>query len=284
MKKIALCPNPYRDTGLSLTMKVFRLLEEYGLEIVVCPVFDTGSVKDMPIVVAVADLGSQLDGTDMLITFGGDGTMLHCARAAAPGGIPILGVNVGTKGFMTELEPQEIDAIRKIPEGAYSIDRRMMLDISVIRGGRALYTDFALNEAAVSGAARMIRMSVYGDGRKISGFSGDGVIVSTPTGSTAYSMSAGGPIVEPAAENIIITPICPHAFMPKSFVLTKDRAVTVEIGHLEKKSCYLTVDGGSQWELNSGDLIDVRKAGYETRLVKVMDRSFYDIVNEKLGD
>ncbi len=133
-------------------------------------------------------------------------------------------------GFMAELEPGDIDRIPGAVLGGYDIHTRMMLDVALIRDGETILKDFALNDAVIRGLTRVVELSVYGDGQLISHFSGDGAVIASPTGSTAYSMSAGGPIVEPSAENIIITPICAHALVAKSFVLAPDRQVMAEIG------------------------------------------------------
>ena len=161
----------------------------------------------------------------------------------------------------------------------------MMLDVSVRRDGRVIYEDLALNDAVMTkgAVARIVDLAVYGDGVLISDFGGDGVIVSTPTGSTAYSMAAGGPIVEPSAESLIITPICAHALQAKSFVLGRDRTVEVRTERNNRKSVYLSVDGGKAFKLAGGDRVVIRRSESMTRLVRLTDKSFYTIVSEKLG-
>ncbi len=159
-----------------------------------------------------------------------------------------------------------------------------MLDVSLVRNGEVIYKDFALNDVVANGIVRMIDVTVWGDDRKITSFSGDGVVVATPTGSTAYSMSAGGPIVEPSAENIIITPICAHVLVAKSFVLAPDRKVTVEIGSNKGNQAYLTSDGGTYVSLRDGDRINVSKSSLEAQFIHLPDKSFYDKVREKLGE
>lgn len=284
MKKIVLCPNPGRDRGLVLTAKVYEMLKKMGAKPVVCPFFDRYGGVDGQFGLPVSDLRDEVGDADMLITFGGDGTILRTARAAAPSGTPILGINMGKIGFMADLEKDDISLISKAVNGDYRVDRRMMLDVSIERNGEKVYSDFALNDVVVGGIARIIELSVYGDGEKITGFSGDGLVAATPTGSTAYSMSAGGPIVEPAAENIIVTPICAHGLIAKSFVLTPERVVTVQIGDLGRKSAYLTADGSASVSLESRDVISIKRSEYTTKLVRVSDRSFYKIVSEKLGE
>jgi NAD+ kinase len=282
MKKIILCPNPGRDRGLALTESVFALLKSRGAEPVICPFEDYAVPCSDPGMPAGTKLEAELPGAELLIAFGGDGTILHTARHAAPMDIPILGVNMGKKGFMAELEPADIGQVERVVAGDYALDRRMMLDAELLRDGETVYRDFALNDVVVAGGARIIELSVYGDGQRISAFCGDGIVVATPTGSTAYSLSAGGPIVEPIAENIILTPICAHVLIAKSFVLAPERTVTVEVGSLG--CAYLSIDGASSVPLQPRDRIRVRKSKYVAELVRFSDKSFYKTVSEKLGE
>lgn len=161
----------------------------------------------------------------------------------------------------------------------------MMLDVKVDRGGRTIFQDVALNDAVVTkgAVARVIDLAVYGDRVLISELAGDGVILSTPTGSTGYAMSAGGPIVEPTAENIIFTPICAHSLHAKAVVLGSERLISVRLGKDSRKSAYLSVDGGRAFKLTAGDRVEVAKARSQTKLVKLTGRSFYEVLNHKLG-
>ena len=150
-------------------------------------------------------LEDSLDGADLIIAFGGDGTILRAARAAAAVAtakktIPVLGVNMGVKGFIADIEKEDIGLIPSVVCGNYELDRRMMLDVELVRDGSVIYNDFALNDVVVAGMTKVIDLTLLGDGQKITHFSGDGAVIATPTGSTAYSMAAGGPIVEPCAE------------------------------------------------------------------------------------
>lgn len=283
MKKIVLCPNPERDRGFEYAKTVAGLLRETGAEPLICPLF---GIKEEYIETGVRlyNLEEELRGADMMITFGGDGTMLHAARSAAPYGVPILGINMGRKGFMAEIERGQSDLIIKAVNGQYKTDRRMMLDVTVVRGESEIKSGYALNDVVVNGVGRMISMTVYGDGDKMTSFAGDGIVIATPTGSTAYSMSAGGPIAEPSAKNIIVTPICAHAMAARSFVLESGRCVTVAIGRLGSRRAFLTADGREFCQLESGDRIETRRSKYETKLVRVSDRSYYEIISEKLGE
>ena len=285
--KVVLSPNPYRDRGLKTALRAREVLNRCGIETALCLPFslDQGTKPDLPKGQDYRDMQEELKTADLLLCFGGDGTILHAAKDALPYDIPVLGVNMGSVGFMAELEHGELDQLARLVEGKYTIEHRMMLDVAVRRGREVLYRDLALNDAVVTkgAVARVIDLSVRGDGVHVYEFSGDGVILATPTGSTAYSMSAGGPIVEPTAENILVTPICAHSLQAKPLVMGRDRVVSVRIGRQARKTAYLSVDGGRAFRLSGGDVVEVRRSRRVTRLVRLMDHSFYEIINQKLG-
>ena len=284
--KVVLSPNPYRDKGLKAAQAAVRVLRSSGVETVMCLPFALGGGGvEVPRHIRFKDAAEELKTADMLICFGGDGTILHAAKDANVHHVPVLGVNLGSVGFMAELEQGELSMLSRLAAGKYTVEARMMLDVTVRREGKVIYSDLALNDAAVTkgAVARVVDLEVYGDKVLISSFSADGVVVSTPTGSTAYAMSAGGPIVEPTAENIIVTPICPHALSARSFVLGRGRTVAVKLGKMTRKTAYLSVDGGKALRLNSSDTVELRESQSKTRLVRVTGRSFYEILNHKLG-
>ena len=161
----------------------------------------------------------------------------------------------------------------------------MMLDVSVVRDGRAVYSNIALNDAVVSkgSIARVVRLRIFTEEGHLTRVGGDGVIVSTPTGSTGYSMAAGGPIVEPTAHNLLLTPICPHATRSTSYVLSPDHVITVEAADANRKFVYLSVDGGKAFSLKNGDQVKVCKSKYETQLVRLSKKSFCEILDKKMG-
>jgi NAD+ kinase len=205
------------------------------------------------------------------------------AKAATRRGIPILGVNIGTMGFMAELESGELDKLALLAEGKYTLDSRMMLDVAVQRDRDIIYHDICLNDVVITkgAVARIVHLQVNCDGVCAMETGGDGVIISTPTGSTAYNFSAGGPIVEPDARNIIITPICAHEVGSRCIVASEKRTVTVEMIHNARRNAYLSADGGRAVRLNMGDVATIKKSNLETRLVRLKERSFYDVVSAK---
>ena len=284
-KKIILCPNARRDIGFKMAQRVDEMIKKSGRHTVFCPVFedDTSACVPLPGHEATA-IEDEIAFAEMIITFGGDGTILRAARAAADLEIPILGINLGGKGFIAELEAEDVELIYKAINEGFEIETRMMLDVEVIRDDKSVCRDFALNDIVIKGDNKVIDLMLFGDGQRISHFSGDGAVIATPTGSTAYSMAAGGPIVEPAAHNIIVTPICAHTLEAKSFVLISNRRVSVEIGYRKHNPAYMSVDGGEHTSIQSGDVINIRKSEKNARLIRLSNRSFYKKVSEKLGE
>ena len=283
--KIILSPNPYRDRGLKTAQNAERILKEAGIDSCFCLPFEPDPHFELPRNLIYSDIDSEIADADMLICFGGDGTLLHAAKLAHSSGVPIMGVNMGSVGFMAELEHSELKQLSRLAKQDYKVEQRMMLDVSLIHDGREIFSDLALNDAAITkgAVARVVELGIHADGDCVSNLSGDGVVVATPTGSTAYSLSAGGPVVEPTAENIIITPICAHALQAKSFVLSKERTVEIRMARNARKTAYLSVDGGRAVRLSGGDVIRIKKADHGVSLVRLTNRSFYQILQSKLG-
>ena len=283
MKRVIVTPNPYRDKNFATVRRAMDILRASGLDVQLCLPFEVDKSYELPRDLRFSRLDRELPNADMVICFGGDGTILHMAKAATRHNLPILGVNIGTMGFMAELESTELDQLSRLSKGDYTLDKRMMLDVSVLQGDKVLFHDLCLNDAVVTkGAiARVVHLSVKCDGVQAMEFGGDGVIVATPTGSTAYSLSAGGPIVEPEANNILVTPICAHDVGSRCMVASEKRVITVELTRNARRNAYLSVDGGRALRLNLGDKTVIRKADLTTKLVRLQERSFYDLVNMK---
>ena len=282
-KRVILCPNPYKDVGLEVTMEAKSLLENAGFAVCISPEYLDG---DAPLPMKGYDfcrVEDVVEGAALVVSLGGDGTFMHTARRIIGHRVPIIGVNLGNVGFLTELERSDLYRLITAAQGIYTPSPRMTLKVKLERAGEVVFFDYALNDVAIHGINQTIHLVACGDGRRITEFSGDGLVVATPTGSTAYSMSAGGPLVEPTAENIILTPICAHALIARSFVLAPDRMVTVEVQLKRGRKALMSVDGGSI-ELQDGDLLKVRKSAYQTLLAHVGSKAFYDIVFEKLGE
>ena len=283
MKNVILAPNPYRDKNCQTVRNAVEVLKGAGLNPRVCLPFDIDRSYELPKDIRFHRLDREIGNAEMVICFGGDGTILHMAKAATKRDIPILGVNIGTMGFMAELESTELDKLALLADGNYMLDSRMMLDVTVQRDRDIIYHDICLNDVVITkgAVARIVHLKVNCDGVCAMESGGDGVIISTPTGSTAYSFSAGGPIVEPDARNIIITPICAHEVGSRCIVASDRRTVTVEMVHNARRNAYLSADGGRAVRLNMGDIATIKKSNLETKLVRLKDRSFYDVISAK---
>mgnify|MGYP000525460034 FL=1 len=283
-KRVILCPNPYRDSELKVCRQSRDMLESLGMQASVCLPFQRegyGEELGLP----MRPLQQEIRQADLLIAFGGDGTILHLARTVALHSVPVLGVNLGSLGFMSELEVNELDRLRDLAQGRFTVESRMMLDVSVLREGRQVYNNIALNDAVVSkgSIARVVRLDIFTEEGRLTKVGGDGIIVSTPTGSTGYSMAAGGPIVEPTARNLLLTPICPHSTRSSSYVLSPEHIITVEAADANRKFVYLSVDGGKAFSLKNGDQVRVSTSKYTTRLVRLSKKSFCEILDKKMG-
>ncbi len=283
MKQVILTPNPYRDKGFQTVRTAMRILKDAGIEARVCLPFEVDRSFDLPRDIRFHRLDREIQNTELVICFGGDGTILHMAKTATRKNVPILGVNIGTMGFMAELESTELEQLARLANDDYTLDKRMMLDCIVQRDRDIIFHDIGLNDVVITkgSIARIVHLSVKCDGVEAMLCGGDGLIVATPTGSTAYSLSAGGPIVEPEASNILITPICAHDVMSRCMVASDRRSITVELVQNARRNAFLSVDGGKALRLNMGDVTTIKKSNLETKLVRLKERSFYDVVNMK---
>ena len=186
---------------------------------------------------------------------------------------------------MSELEPNELDRLRDLKDWSLTMEDRMMLDVSVLRDGRTVYSTVALNDAVISkgSIARVVRLEIFTEEGFLTRVSGDGVVVSSPTGSTGYSMAAGGPIVEPTARNILITPICPHSTRSSSYVLDPSHVIRVTAPDANRKFVYLSSDGGKAFSLKNNDLVQVSRSRHTMKLVRLSKKSFCEILDKKMA-
>lgn len=266
-----------------VTRELVRLLEERNAGVVLEP--------DIAQEIGRPDLGLPLERfperANILFVLGGDGTLLGFARRFAQHSLPILGFNLGNLGFLSEAEPDNLaDAVDRVIAGDYYIEERLMLDAEVVRDGQVLERSVALNDVGIAKGSfsRMITCSVWMDDSYLGTYSGDGVIVSTPTGSTAYSLSCGGPIVWPGLQTILLTPICPHTLTARPMVLPAESVLEVRVSATHQ-DIGLTIDGQLGFRLNVDDVIRIRRSPYNTLLIKWQERSFFEVVRKKLqGD
>ena len=283
MERFCIITNREKDGSMEVTNRIAAFLENRGGKIYLAGEEYRGGgarytrAEDIP------------EDTQCALVLGGDGTILQAAHDLAARQIPIFGINLGTLGFLAETEVAELDAaLSKLLSGEYTVKEQMMLAVTVHAEGRRSALPDALNDLVVtrSGFSRVIGAGVYINGGRVSDFRGDGVIVATPTGSTGYSLSAGGPIVAPAAGAMVITPVCPHSLNARSIVVSDLDEVTIKVRQSKKtqeEEAIATVDGGASAKLRAGDYIKVRRAGCMVKLVRLSGRSFYQVLRAKLN-
>lgn len=232
------------------------------------------------------DFGDILK-TDVVITLGGDGTLIKAARQCAPNGIPILGVNLGHLGFLTEVKKQDIQIVlQKLKEKKYSIEERMMLEAKIIENGVVHEKFVALNDIVLTRKflSRMIGVSVKVNELLLDNYFADGIIVSTPTGSTAYSLSAGGPVLDPLMKIMIITPICPHSLHSRSIAISEDKKVTLEPDSRYDNETIMTIDGQNSIDVGKDTKVEISNANIVTKLIKINNYNFYELLRRKLSE
>ena len=225
---------------------------------------------------------------DAVLVLGGDGTVIQAARDLARRDVPFLGINVGTLGYLTEVEASEYgQALDTLIRGEYYLEKRMMLCGEVFTEEGKTYAGQALNDIVISrqGVLRVVNFQIFVNGRYLNSYNADGMIISTPTGSTGYNLSAGGPIVEPGAEMLLITPICPHTLNARSIVLSGHDQVAIVSGpgrKMEKDRAVATFDGDTEIGLVSGERVKIRRSIHATKLIKLNDQSFLEVLSRKL--
>lgn len=277
--KIGLIINSAKERSFDTAIRIVDILMDEGAELLssrAAPVPHT-TVLDSP--------EEVIRACDAAVTVGGDGTIIHNAKAAALYDKPLVGVNLGRVGFVANIEPDELDELRKLVTGDYRVQRRMLLDITKTRGTESRsYT--AVNEVAVhrDSLSSMVDISVDLDGEHIISYRADGMLFSTPTGSTAYSFSAGGPVIQPDMRCILLTPVCPHALSSRQVVFGEDVTLTAYVHPSSDLKCYMTVDGQDYVPISSDDRITVRRSPRELQLIILKEKNFYTLLNEKLKD
>ncbi len=284
---IELVPNIVKDPGLDYTKKVIAWLRQHDCAVYVAEVFREllgdgfgGTLRY-----------SQPESPDVCIVLGGDGSLMRAAKKAAPRGIPLLGINLGRIGYLAELEFDELGLLDGLFDGSYSIEPRFMLNVVLLRIGREPHTTApALNDAVVTHGAvsRLVDIMLYCDGRPVTKYRADGLITATPTGSTAYSMSAGGPIIDPRLDCMCVTPICPHSLYAKPLIFSGDSELEIEDICSDNVTLYLTVDGSETYRLNRGDRVRITKSDLTAKLIRLNAKSgshgFYGVLQQKITE
>lgn len=280
---IAVIPNLSRSKALFHTTQLIHRLHELGARIYMQSRFQN-DFENMG-VKFFGKFDEMITACDIMVALGGDGTIIHCARHAANFAKPILGVNVGRLGFVAELETDEFDELGKLTGGNYQIENRMMLEIRYTENG-LIKTCAALNDAVITRGALspMPDFKVGFNGQTVCDYRGDGLIVSTPTGSTAYSLSAGGPIIDPQLACILLSPVCSHSLLTRPVVFGPDAKLSVQTCFRTESEAYLTMDGEINVKIDPSQKIEFYRSDKTVKIIRLKDHNFYEIVNEKLGD
>lgn len=277
MEKIGIISNPLKDIGLVQTKKVEQWLLAYGKQpVLLCCTEAVGSNL----------VASKEQPLDMVIVLGGDGTMIQSARALAGDEIPLIGINLGHLGFLAEIEVRHIEkALSDIFAGRYYQSSRMMIEGLAVEADKQINLGMALNDIVIKhkNVAKMMSYTLYVNGNRVKSYRSDGLIMATPTGSTAYNLSAGGPILVPHARNIIVTPICPHSLMARSLVLDDDDRIEVEVDQRTEGEIILAMDGQEIYIIKpSTSRLVVRRSEATTLLLQLEESDFYTILSKKL--
>ncbi len=287
MKKIAIVTNFNIYEKATAALKVTNYLLKFGCKILVSQYSKERvlSMKNYRGNVYFLPIEKLYDEADLVIALGGDGTILDCAKKMARRGKPILGINLGHLGYMAELEMDELSALDKIIEGDYSLDERAMMNIEVFdKNGNLKYQSCALNDAVISNGSvsKIINLELYAEDNLVTSYRADGLIVSTPTGSTAYAMSAGGSIADPKVHCMLVTPICPHSFIARQLIFSDETPLKIKNISVREKLLMLTLDGKSNCELYKDDEVRISKSELTVKLVRLKDCSFYSILSQKM--
>ncbi|UCB52053.1 MAG: NAD(+)/NADH kinase [Candidatus Zixiibacteriota bacterium] len=278
MKSIGIIANVKKELTKGVVEEIIGWAGQNGFDFFICEELISlvgHREKSLPRV----ELGKE---SHLLVSLGGDGTMLASARAVGEHQTPILGINLGGVGFLTEINCNDIqNTLGKLKQGDYFIEKRMVLETEVEGAGKL--DQYALNDVVLDKGevARLFLSHLYLQDEFICSYSADGLIVSTPTGSTAYCLAAGGPIINPRMNAIIVSPICPHTLASRPIVFSENETLKVVV-ELSSRHAVLTIDGQVAFNLKSGSSVSIRKAKHPVNLVKFRDRSFYDILRTKL--
>lgn len=280
MKSVAIILNPEKPDAVRLAAELVPWFGEHGVRVMA----EHEAATAMEALSLSRD-EAELVKADFALVLGGDGTLLRASRIMAPAGVPMLAVRFGSFGFMADIEPSGArEALENVLQGKHRIDERMMIEAAVLRAGKKINSATALNDVVIAKGplARMLRLDTHVSGKYISTYSADGLIVATPTGSTAYSLSAGGPLVMPALKTIIITPICPHTLNARSLMISSEDTVEVTVEGGPGDVVMLTIDGQLGVQLETGDRVSVREADFRAKLITFGPTTFYEKLQTRL--
>ncbi len=272
MKTVAVYTNDKKDGDFSVTKRVLDCLSGK------CSVVTPGDCASFDEMCAKADA---------LIVLGGDGTLLRTSRKASRHGLPVLGINMGKVGYLAEIEPEKIEeSLQRFLDGKYKIEERFMIKAEINRGGRVIKKYNALNDIVVCSSwfKKLVSMDLYVDDGFVASYDADGIVVATPTGSTAYSLSAGGPITDSGMELMIVTPICAHTLSSRPVIVPADKKITIEVKKNKNRKSALTVDGQDTAELEAGDKLEISASHIKAKFIRINGMNFYEILRKKLSN
>ena len=281
--KVFIFPNPTRNNTQRALPEILDFLLSENFSVSMESLYESSLGTEYPIV-SFSPIEQAVGESEFVLVVGGDGTILHIASLAARLGKPVLGINLGTMGFLSELDMHDLEMLRHIKAGNYTLDERMMIDATVYdEDDREVFFASGLNDIAMmkGDISKIVRLCVSVNERKVMGFAGDGAVVCTPTGSTAYSLSAGGPVLEPNSPCIAVTPVCPHALGIKSFVVSSDKEIEV-VSPPQSNTVHLSVDGYQNRNLEPGERIVIRRSVNNVSLIRLKGIGFYERINQKL--
>lgn len=285
IKRIGVIVKPNQPEATRTICHLAQWLAERNVELIGCPEIDRQRVEaETGCAIPTVERPKLAEAVDLIVVLGGDGTMLSVARIVGERETPVLGVNYGRLGYLAEFRTEEmLVAIETVLQGRYKLDRRVMLEAELVRKGQMLARDRVLNDVVISKAAlaRIIEIETRLNGQFVNSFRADGLIVSTPTGSTAYNLSAGGPIVYPSMSAVVITPICPHTLSNRPIVVPDD--ALIELTLKTREEVVLTLDGQIGLPLEVDDVVRVQKSRVAFNLVQPTNRNYFDVLRDKLS-
>ncbi len=281
--KIAVTPNLTREKAAEVTREVCRELSKYNAHVLISDELyeQLGDIK-----AEFCPADSAISACDTVIAIGGDGTIIHAAKNAAVHSKPVLGINAGRLAFMAGLEQHELAELKKLFVGDFALDRRMLLSVELKKGNYILKKELCINDAVFSrqNNLKLIEITVKNNDRLVNEYLGDGVIFSTPTGSTAYSLSAGGPVVDPSIESIILTPICTHSLFSRSIIFKPDEEFSVYAAVRNENELYYSCDGEQMTRIDEGCHVCIKRSDISADFIRIKNESFLEVLNHKLAE
>ncbi len=280
--KIALMPNLGKRDAEIHTANIITTLHGYGAEVLLHKPMEA-HFGHLPVTV-YDDFFQMIDDCNIILAVGGDGTIIHAAKHGAKVDKPILGINLGRMGFVAGLEKDELNFLENLVRGDYKIEERMMLEVTYPVDGQIM-TKEVINEAVLSRGAlsKIVDFTVSSDEKVIGEYRADGLIVATPTGSTAYSLSAGGPVIDPAMDCILLTPVCPHSLFSRTVVFGGQTSLTIEGCSQYNSDVFLTMDGEDGVQIFECEKVHFRRSDSRIKMIKLKQNSFLEVVKEKIG-